>query len=128
MKFIKLIFVSTMLVFIANVSFSEEKTVIVQSAAGDTMKCKIRYGFVQTDCEIINKKTVEQVAKEKTNCDNIKGETGASLLRKIKCLRKSKSGDDDDKEIAQKQNDCAKIKTNTGAGLLKKIKCLQAKD
>ena len=126
MKFIKFIFVSTMLVFIANVSFSEEKTVIVQSAAGDTMKCKIRFGFIQTDCEIINKKTVEKVAKEATNCDNIKGETGVSLLRKIKCLRKARSGTD--QEVAQQQNDCAKIKTNTGAGLLKKIKCLQAKD
>ena len=132
MKFTKLILISIALLFITNVSFSEEKTVIVQSAAGDTMKCKIRYGFLQTDCEIINKKVVEKVAKEKTNCDNVKGDTGVSLLRKIKCLRKAKktgttTETQEEKEVAETQNECAKIKTDTGVGLIKKIKCLQAK-
>tara|TARA_Y100000590_G_scaffold84921_1_gene94879 strand:+ start:5964 stop:6344 length:381 start_codon:yes stop_codon:yes gene_type:complete len=124
MKLIKLILISTALFLITTTSYSEEKTVIVQSAQGETLKCKLRYGFLQTDCEVINKKTLEKVAKEKTDCQNIKGDTLVGMLKKIKCLGGGSSSNEATSKTAKK---CSHIKANTGENLIKKIKCLQGK-
>tara|TARA_B100000029_G_scaffold392725_1_gene389792 strand:+ start:241 stop:627 length:387 start_codon:yes stop_codon:yes gene_type:complete len=126
MKLIKLLFVSLTLILLASVSYGEEKTVIVQSAQGQTLKCKLRFGLLQTDCEVINKKTIEQVAKEKTDCENIKGDSLVGMLKKIKCLGKGSSSSDSSSESAAKSK-CSGIKANTGENLIKKIKCLQGK-